>query len=140
MLGFFEVDLNGGYDVVLIIGGAYQGKKAFTCEQFQLKEQELVDGRTSPYGSLTVSKGMHHLQDYIKRFLLDELDATEQILSEIDANPEVYLLCNELGCGLVPIDAFDRRYRETVGRLQCELAKRAKEIYRVYCGIGVKIK
>lgn len=126
--------------MVLIVGGAYQGKKKFACEQLEIKEQELVDGRDCPYGSLMTARGMHHLQDYVKRMLLDQQDATQNILAEVEDNTEVILLCNELGCGLVPIDAFDRTYRESVGRLQCELAKRSKEVYRVTCGIGARMK
>lgn len=126
--------------MVLIIGGAYQGKKMFACEHLGMNEQELVDGRDCPYGSLMTAKGMHHLQDYVRRMLLKKQDAAKKILAEVEGNQDVILLCNELGCGLVPIDAFDRTYRETVGRLQCELARRSEEVYRVTCGIGVKIK
>lgn len=124
----------------LVVGGAYQGKKAFAQTELGFMEQELADGRTCAYGSWTEKKGMHHLQDYIRRMLAEEMDASVCLLEEVKQNPEAVLLCNELGCGLVPMDAFDRRYRETVGRIQCELAKQAEEVYRVYCGIGEKIK
>ena len=30
-------------------------------------------------------------------------------------NPDIVLVSNELGYGVVPIDAFDRNYRETTG-------------------------
>ena len=46
----------------------------------------------------------------------------------------------ELGCGLIPSDAFEREYRETVGRISCELAKKADAVYRVCCGIATQIK
>ena len=46
----------------------------------------------------------------------------------------------ELGCGLIPTDAFEREYRETVGRISCELAKKAEAVYRVCCGIPMQIK
>lgn len=124
----------------LIIGGAYQGKKQFTSEMYGLSLSEFVDGRVCPFGSLKNAKAVHHFQDYVKRMLLDGIDAQEEILKEIDENSQLIIICNELGCGLVPMEAFDRRYRETVGRLQCEIAKKANEVYRVYCGIGEKLK
>ena len=124
----------------LIIGGAYQGKKDFACEQFQIEESSLVDGRTCEYDAIGDAKAIHHLQDYIKRMLLEERNPMSYILEQVKKNEEVVILCNEMGCGLVPMDAFDRRFREMVGRIQCELAKRATSVYRVYCGIGVKIK
>ncbi|MCI9019059.1 MAG: cobinamide kinase, partial [Lachnospiraceae bacterium] len=53
---------------------------------------------------------------------------------------EAVIVVNELGSGVVPIDAFDRNYRETTGRICCELAKKAREVHRVVCGIGMVIK
>ena len=38
---------------------------------------------------------------------------------------ELILICDEVGCGLVPVDAFEREYRETVGRICTALANRA---------------
>ena len=124
----------------LIIGGAYQGKKTFAMEHEQVKPEDLADGRTCGYGEWISYKGIHHLQDYVRRMLQEDMDAAGMVLKEAEQNPAALILCNELGCGLVPMDAFDRRYRETVGRIQCALAKEAKEVYRVYCGIGERIK
>lgn len=124
----------------LIIGGAYQGKKHFAFERFGIEESALIDGRLCEYEELKYAKGIHHLQDYIKRMLLEEREPMDYLLEQVELNQDAVILCNELGCGLVPMDAFDRRYRELVGRIQCELAKRADSVYRVYCGIGVKIK
>ena len=49
-------------------------------------------------------------------------------------------LAQELGCGVVPMDAFERAWRERTGRIGCELAKQAEAVYRVTCGIGTRIK
>ena len=53
---------------------------------------------------------------------------------------ELILICDEVGCGLVPVDAFEREYRETVGRICTALANRADRVDRVVCGIGTQIK
>ena len=50
------------------------------------------------------------------------------------------LVTNELGYGVVPIDKFDRAYREKTGRVCCQAARRASEVHRVVCGIGTVIK
>ena len=50
------------------------------------------------------------------------------------------IVCDELGCGVVPMDAFERAWRERTGRIGCELAKQAEAVYRVTCGIGTRIK
>ncbi|MCI5827626.1 MAG: bifunctional adenosylcobinamide kinase/adenosylcobinamide-phosphate guanylyltransferase [Lachnospiraceae bacterium] len=56
------------------------------------------------------------------------------------SHPNGVITVAELGCGLIPVDAFDREYRETVGRISCELAKKADAVYRVCCGIPMQIK
>ena len=50
------------------------------------------------------------------------------------------IICDEIGCGLVPVDAFEREYREAAGRICTVLAEHADEVYRVVCGIGMRIK
>ena len=67
----------------------------------------------------------------------DPYEMTEQLLQE---NPDVVMTVNELGCGVVPVDAFDRNWREVTGRICCILAKRAEAVYRMTCGIATKIK
>ena len=37
-------------------------------------------------------------------------------------NPDLVLISNELGYGVVPMDVFDRNYRETTGRVCTEIA------------------
>ena len=47
---------------------------------------------------------------------------------------ELILICDEVGCGLVPVDAFEREYREAVGRICTVFARRADRVDRVVCG------
>ena len=48
--------------------------------------------------------------------------------------------CDEIGCGVVPIEPFEERWREETGRLCCALAARADAVYRVWACIPQKIK
>ena len=50
------------------------------------------------------------------------------------------LICDEVGCGVTPLDRADRDWRELVGRVCCELAEQAEAVYRVRCGLGVRLK
>ena len=51
-----------------------------------------------------------------------------------------HLVSQEVGYGVVPMDAFDRKYREAVGRVCTDLASKSKKVIRVVCGIGTVIK
>ena len=57
-----------------------------------------------------------------------------------EENPNVVLVSEEVGYGIVPADAFERRYRETVGRICTELAAGSSKVTRVVCGIGMVLK
>lgn len=75
-----------------------------------------------------------------QEMLLAQEKITRALDEVMEANPDVILIVNELGCGVIPMEVFDRRYRELVGRTSCELAKKAKEVHRVVCGVGTVIK
>ena len=67
----------------------------------------------------------------------DVSDLAEKL---IQCNPGVLLVSDEVGYGVVPMDAFDRAYREAVGRICTKLAAYSDEVTRVVCGIGTVIK
>ena len=58
----------------------------------------------------------------------------------LEKNPNMILISDEVGYGVVPVDAFDRDYRESVGRVCTQLAAKCSKVTRVVCGIGTVIK
>lgn len=50
------------------------------------------------------------------------------------------IICNEIGCGIVPMDEAERAWRDRVGRMCALLAKRAEKVVRLCCGIPMVIK
>ena len=106
--------------MVLVVGVMHQGKYAFARS---LSEDVVKD-----------------LHAEIRRCMEREEDPwalAEQVRS---SHPQGVVTMAELGCGLIPADAFERDYRETVGRISCELAKHADAVYRVCCGIAMRLK
>lgn len=126
--------------MILIVGGAFQGKKAYAKRVCGLKEEDFTDGAVCGWEEIFHARAVLHFHEYIRRCLAEGRDVrglAEKLLRE---NPEAVVLSNELGCGVVPVDAFDREYRERVGRICCDLAKEAGSVHRVLCGIGTVIK
>ena len=68
------------------------------------------------------------------------LDPVEELEKLLNKHPDIVLLCDEVGQGIVPMERADRDYREAVGRTMCVAAQRAEEVYRVVCGIAQRIK
>lgn len=114
--------------MVLIVGGMAQGKLAFA-------KRELGVTAWSE-GRLGEESCVHGLQQAI-RSLADPRGELDRWLA---GHPEGVLICDEVGCGVVPIDREERAWRELVGRICCELAERAEAVYRVQCGLGARLK
>lgn len=122
----------------LIIGGAFQGKKAFA--QMLVPECRFIDGQSCGADEIFACEGIYHFHEYIRNRLAEGKDCTALGEELIRRNPSVVVVTNELGCGVVPIETFDREYRERTGRVCTVLAAAADEVYRVICGVGLKIK
>lgn len=124
--------------MILITGGAFQGKREFA--RTLKKDAREVEGALLNQESLAQAEVVTDFHMYIQKLLMEGKDAQEEVKQLLCQKPELILTVAELGCGIVPADAFDRKYRETVGRICCEIAKEAEAVYRVTCGIGVRIK
>jgi adenosyl cobinamide kinase/adenosyl cobinamide phosphate guanylyltransferase len=114
--------------MVLIIGGLGQGKLTFARENLGVTAWS--------EGTLGQENCVHGLH----RVIRDLPNPRESINAWLESHPDGVLICDEVGCGVVPMDGTDRAWREQVGRICCELAERAEAVYRVSCGLGEKIK
>ena len=122
----------------MIIGGAFQGKSLYAKENYP--QIQWKNGGEISREELFCVQGVLNFQDYIRKEL--EKGAELQNLAEelLQKNPEVILVCQEVGYGVVPVDAFDREYRELVGRICTKLATGSHRVIRIVCGIGTVIK
>lgn len=129
--------------MILVTGGAFQGKLEFAKNLLNMSDEErpvIVEGELLQEKDAGEADIIAHFHLYIRRLLEEGRNVREAVEKLLLQNPNLILEVTELGCGIVPVDAFDRNYRETVGRICCELAKEAEAVYRVHCGIGIRIK
>lgn len=122
----------------MIIGGAFQGKS--TLAKQNDPEIKWIDGAEADWESLSNAGGVLGLHEYIRKEMKAGKDLSNFAEDLIHANPEVILVSDEVGYGVVPVDAFDRAYREAVGRICTKLAAYSHRVTRVVCGIGTVIK
>ncbi|MEF2877542.1 MAG: bifunctional adenosylcobinamide kinase/adenosylcobinamide-phosphate guanylyltransferase [Blautia sp.] len=124
----------------LIIGGAFQGKKEYVKTRFGIKEQQMKDGADAAYEDIFQAPCLYHFHEWVKKALKENWDLENLEEKLMERNPGILVISNELGYGVVPVEAFDRKYRECTGRLCTALAKKSDEVIRVVCGIGMVIK
>lgn len=123
----------------LYIGGAFQGKLDYVLRKKQ-KNMQIADGADCSDDVFVSTDVLNHLHLLVQR----KLQAGEMADTLIDelyaANPEMILISDEVGCGIVPLEKKDREYREAVGRVLCQAAQKADCMERILGGIGMKIK
>lgn len=125
----------------LIIGGYAQGKLQHVLKTYHLDTYKVYDGallKEIVKGNETLI--LNHFHNWVKECILCGGCPEEEILSFLGEYQDCIIISDEIGNGIVPVDAWEREYRERVGRLLIDLAKEAEEVERVICGIGQRIK
>lgn len=123
--------------MILITGGAYQGKTAYVKAHFQ---QEMTDGAVCPFDAAKSAAIITNYHILVRRLTESGIEAesfTREICSE---NPDCIVLLDEIGSGIIPMDRQERIWRETVGRAGCILAEHAQAVIRLICGIPTALK
>lgn len=124
----------------LIIGGYAQGKLHYVLQQNK-KEEILVCDATFPKKAVQDKVVViHHFHLWVKDMLTKGGCPEEEVEKMVSIHPHCIIISDEIGNGIVPMDAFEREYRERTGRILVTLAAKAQEVERVICGIGQKIK
>lgn len=125
----------------LVIGGYAQGKLQYVLQKYQLADDAVWDAALSDEKELP--KGMavvNHFHQWVRSRLLDGGCPEEEVQSFLNRCGDCIIICDEIGNGIVPMEAFERKYRERTGRILIQLAREAEEVERVICGIGQRIK
>ncbi len=130
----------------LVIGGAYQGKREFLMQKWNICEGEIADMETcmrpeqldlAAYSGILA---VFNYQELVRRQMEQGLDPEVQLRQLAGMNPGIILCANEIGMGIVPVDRKERDFREICGRTLCLAAQLSDEVWRVICGIGERIK
>ena len=50
------------------------------------------------------------------------------------------IICDEIGAGVVPLDKFERRWRDETGLLYQALVREAGRVDRVWAGLALRLK
>ncbi len=110
--------------MILIVGGKGQGKLDYVLKKTGLSMSQVA-------GSLPTDKPV--------LYGLQRLTRTNASLVCSDI-PDCIVICDEIGCGVVPLSAEERDWRERTGRLCCELAEQAERVERIFCGLPMVLK
>lgn len=122
---------------ILVIGGACQGKSQWAENTFPQYNKINIDNVLSEE-----EQGYIKIDDFhivMKNWLLQKVDYKENVKNICSQNSWI-IISNEVGSGIIPMEKNDRLWREETGRMLTFIAGEADEVYRIFCGIPVKIK
>ena len=118
--------------MILLIGGKGQGKLAYALQKTGAAPHDVA---TAP-----MDAGSKPILTGLETWLKGESDPMPALQALLKRNPEVVILCDEVGCGVVPMEKKERDWRERVGRTCCVLAEQAERVERLFCGIPTVLK
>lgn len=124
--------------MILIIGGAYQGKLDYAKAAFGLTPEDVY---TCTGVEIDFSK---RCIDALEKFCYTCIRQGMDPVAYFQANKEAWqnsvLICRDLSSGVVPIDPVQRQWRHTTGQLCQYLAGEASQVSRIFCGLEQRLK
>lgn len=120
--------------MILLIGGAYQGKLAFAKEKFSLSDDDIF---TCDSSQIDFSK---RCIDRIEEFTACHSDPIAYFEANRDQWRDSILILQDIFCGVVPMGAENRAWRQNTGRLSQYLSREAEQVSRIFCGLEQRIK
>lgn len=121
---------------ILIVGGACQGKREYAQKAFGLNEREILPWNEEREAASCIAD--LHLR--VRACLEKGLTQQEVLGKLLPFCQGKIVLCDDIFCGVVPLDALERQWREVTGRLLCRLAQEADTVIRMQCGLPQAIK
>ncbi len=125
----------------LIVGGRSQGKRECAIRHLQEKHishWEMIAAvewaQSEQSGNASTAIIVYDLQELAKK-MCDEAALWRFVETVCQSYEEVIFVCDEVGCGVVPMEKEERAWRDRTGHLCVKLVQRADRVTRMLCGL-----
>ena len=125
--------------MIFITGGAYQGKTAFALSIEDIGQTE-VFSCDADLQALPQRRVITHIERFHLGLTRRGLSTVDYWQENADRFPDAILIADDISCGVVPVDPVERAWREACGQANAFIAARADQVYRVFCGLAVRLK
>ncbi|MBQ4346880.1 MAG: bifunctional adenosylcobinamide kinase/adenosylcobinamide-phosphate guanylyltransferase [Firmicutes bacterium] len=122
--------------MILITGGAYQGKTAWAAENHKI--QSFWD--CAEKGFPARADCILHMESFSKLCAEKGISSVEWLKENEDIWQNSILICRQIGSGVVPVLAKDRKWVEENGAMLRFLSKEAKKVFRIFAGLAEDLK
>lgn len=124
--------------MILIIGGAYQGKLDFAKDTLGITDGDVY---TCAGAEIDFTKScVDHIEEFVYACIRQGVDPAAYFQARKEQWKDSVLICEDIFCGVVPMEAENRRWRQVAGRLCQYLAGEAQQVSRIFCGLEQRLK
>lgn len=120
--------------MILVIGGAYQGKLDFVKNTLGIGDGDVY---ACTADQIDFSKGCIYK---IEEFTYHHPDPVGYFQTHRQQWQNSVLILRDISCGVVPIGVDNRAWRQKNGRLCQYLSKEASQVSRIFCGLEQRLK
>ena len=123
----------------LIIGGRYMGKRVYAEKLYG--NFEIVYNLESEQAENIISAGLIiNLHMGIKSLLVRNIDAMNFFASRLNILRSSVIIGDEISSGIIPVDKFERKWRDETGKVYQFLASEAEIVDRIFAGLALRLK
>ena len=126
--------------MILVIGGAYQGKLDFVKNEFNISNDDIFFCSENNCYIDFDKKVINSLHLFILSMIKNNKDPVSYIKENIEKFKDKIIICDDISCGIVPIEEDMRILREKIGYSLSIITKESERVIRVFCGVPMDLK
>ncbi len=124
--------------MILIIGGAYQGKLDYAKAAHCLSEQDIF---TCTGMEIDFSRRcIYALEEFTLACVQQGVDPIAWFKARREQWQDAIVICQDIFCGVVPMGEDMRAWRHNTGQLCKYLSGEAQQVSRIFCGLEQRLK
>ncbi|MCJ7855736.1 bifunctional adenosylcobinamide kinase/adenosylcobinamide-phosphate guanylyltransferase [Lachnospiraceae bacterium NSJ-143] len=124
--------------MILVIGGLFQHKLDFVYDKFGMSEADVFFAENNY--KIESERIIYKFNKLIEKWIAENRNVLEETEKFIGINKNSIIILDQIGCGIVPADKYERMLREETGRAGSVLAEYAEQVYSVSFGLGIRLK
>ena len=122
--------------MTLIFGGAYMGKRDYAKAHCGVTSIETCAEGMPAFDSGCVAS----LEQFSLHCARQGKDAAAELAARHAQWKDHVLIARDISCGVVPLEAENRAWRQRTARLCQYLASEANQVSRIFCGLEQRLK
>lgn len=126
--------------MIFVTGGFAQGRLSYVLKEFNLSHNDVFDAEKKHISEFNGEKIIYHAEEIVTQWLSENKEPYTEINLICEKFKNCIVISQEVGCGIVPANEYERIWRETVGRMNCIFAEKSDTVLKICCGIAMLLK